>query len=126
LEENLETLHSLGAKSNVSDHEEDLEHSPKKEVYSILFFTINQAQQQSEGEEKEQGVIEEKLLKKIRRKGAKERREEIENKENELGTQETIEITLGTGLRNNENLGTSTPSFGGKQKPLGKYEHSLL
>jgi hypothetical protein len=69
---------------------------------------------------KDEDDKEEKIPKKAGRKPTKEKREEIANVRKLLGTQTTIERSLGTRTRTIKNRGITTSSHGRGLKSMGK------
>jgi hypothetical protein len=65
-------------------------------------------------------------VKKPGRKHAKEKQEEIAGKEKKLGTQTTIENSMGTSIKSIKNHGHTVPPQGGDQNQQVNNDHFLL
>jgi len=109
-----------GEEEAASNHQEekiDWHLDLVKSTPSVL--TRKKAQQEADEEEKKEGK-EDMQVKKPGRKHAKEKQEEIAGKEKKLGTQTTIENSMGTSIKSIKNHGHTVPPQGGGSEPTSK------
>jgi hypothetical protein len=120
LEGNPEMDPPLGKVSHTLDHEEEIDYSPSKSLYSSRVGIGPHVQQPIDyvgvEEGKEKKIEEVKLTRKYKRNLDKDVREEIAYKEVNLGSQITLDRMYDKGTRNSRNQSGSNSHVGGSHK----------